>query len=348
MKSSIGRFLFLAFPLFLALSINAYGLEAKEGLVRLVVNDTTARISLYKLVDVAKDRYVALLFDQDPRTSFVTLSIDGRQVKLGDAADYRVAVSRTDTGVKIEFRSSACVVREILDFAHSDGSALADGVRVSFELENISEGDSRLGLRYLLDTYLAEKSGIHFTTDQRSRVSEETAITPSSADTWVATPGDQASFMAQFSGPGIDRPDLVLLANWKRLSDSPWSFDANGQRNFTQVPYSINDSAMALFWEPTLVQRGATRRVSFVMGSFNPKGYPPATAATETEQIFSSTVLGSTPPDKATAMAADLVAVRDLIARIDRALASGAQISDDEIATWKKILDRLEERKEGY
>ncbi|HTX73700.1 MAG TPA: hypothetical protein VMC79_12800 [Rectinemataceae bacterium] len=341
-----------SWALALALSLLAGGvihaLEAKEGLVRLVVNESTARVSLYRLVDIAKDRYVPLLFDQDPRTSFVTLSIDGRQVKLGDASDYRVSVARTDTGVKIEFRSALCVVREILDFAHSDGSALADGLRVSFELENVSERDSQLGIRYLLDTYLAEKSGVHFVTDQRARVNAETAITPTSSDTWVQTPGEQASFMVQLSGPGVDRPDLVLLANWKRLSDSPWSFEANGQRNFTLVPYSINDSAIGLFWQPSLVQRGAIRKLSFVMGSFNEKGYPLPTAATATDQIFAATVLGSPPPDKATAMAADLVSVRDLISQIDRLLASGSQITDDELATWKKILDRLEERKKDY
>ena len=47
-------------------------------------------------------------------------------------------------------------------------------------------------------------------------------------------------------------------------------------------------------------------------------------------------------------MAADLVSVRDLITRIDRALATGSALSDDELATWRKILDRLEERKKGY
>jgi hypothetical protein len=347
MKFSRGPFL-LAFALIMGFSAEAYGLEAKEGLVRLVVNESNARISLYRLVDIAKNRYEALFYDQDPRTSFATLSIDGRYVRLGDASEYRFVVSRTDTGVRIEYRSSSCLVIELLDFVRSEGSTLADGLRVSFELENISTRDSRLGLRYLIDTYLAEKSGIHFVTAQRPRVSRETAITPSSPETWIETPGDRANFMLQFAGPGIDRPDLVLLANWKRLSDAPWGLDVNPQRDFSQMPYSINDSAIALYWEPELVAQGGTRRIGFVMGSFNAKGYPSAGSSSETEAIFGSTVLGATAPDKATAMATDMVATRDLIIRIDRALASGIPISSDEIAAWQKILDRLEEREKGY
>jgi hypothetical protein len=154
--------------------------------------------------------------------------------------------------------------------------------------------------------------------------------------------------MIQLSGPGIDRPDKAILSNWKRLSDSPWAFDVNSQRNFTLVPYSINDSAVALYWEPVSVARGASRRLSFVMGNFNEKGYPAASDKTSTEEIFASTVLGSGAPDAATSMAADLVAARDLISRIDRAIASGGTISDEELDAWRKILDRLEERKKGY
>jgi hypothetical protein len=114
------------------------------------------------------------------------------------------------------------------------------------------------------------------------------------------------------------------------------------------VPYSINDSALALYWEPIAVPRGGSRQLSFAMGNFNEKGYLAPSAMTSTDEIFAATVLGTNPPDAATSMAADLVAVRDLIARIDRALAEGGNLSQEELSAWQKILDRLEERKKGY
>ena len=213
---------------------------------------------------------------------------------------------------------------------------------------SISEREASIGLRYLVDTWLGEKSGFHFISAGRPRITEETAILTASDDKWVGSPGDKASFMVQFAGPGIDRPDKVVLSNWKRLSDSPWAFDVNPQRNFTLIPYSINDSAIALFWEPAPVGRGASRRLSFAMGSLNEKGYPVASGKTSTEEIFASTVLTTGTPDAATSMAGDLIAVRDLISRIDRAISAGGTISTDELSAWGKILDRLEERKKRY
>ena len=205
----------------IACAIGLQALEAREGLVKLVVDESTARISVYRLVDVAKDRYEPLIFDSDPRTSFATLSVDGRLYKLGDAAEFRPTTKRTDTGAQIEFRSASFVVRQILDFARSDGSALADGLRVSFEIENISEGEASLGLRYLLDTWLGEKSGIHFETDKRPRISQETAILPipttagwrhreKKPASWFNSP-DQASIgpIKSSSRIGSDSPTLL-------------------------------------------------------------------------------------------------------------------------------------------
>jgi len=338
----------LALAVFLSICASqVFALEAKEGLVKIVVDELNARVSVYRLVDIAKNRYEPFLYDQDPRTTFATLSVDGKQVKLGDASDYRFTVKRTDTGVNVEFRSSFCVVTQAIEFARSSGSALADGVRMGFVLENVSERDAALGIRLLVDTWLGEKSGAHFSTNTSERISAEAEITRSSGEVWVATRGEKAHFMVQLAGSGIDSPDRVLLANWKRLADATWAFDPNGQRNFTLIPYSINDSAIALFWEPVAVPRGSVRRIAFAMGSFNENGYAIAQPRTATEELFEATVLGRGETDPAIGLSTDLVAARDLITRIDFALASGSATAD-EIAAWKRILDRLEERKKGY
>lgn len=330
-----------------ASALACFGLEAKEGLLKIVVDDQTASISVYKLIDIAKNSYEALIYDTDPRTTFPTLSAGGKVFRLSESSEFKKKVGRSDSGVWIEFRSASYVVREDLDFVKSVGAALSDGFKVSFTLENISEQDSSLGLRYLIDTWLGEKSGIHFVTPSKNKIDSEYGIKAGDSDTWIESPGDKANFMVQFAGDGISRPDRVIAANWKRLSDTSWAFDLNPQRNFTLIPYSINDSALALYWDETPVARGAKRDIVFFFGSFNEKGYQLAQAKSSTEDIFSTTVLNQGSPDKTASMEADLVSVRDLLTRINQGLASGT-LSPDELAAWQKILDRLEERKKDY
>ena len=142
--------------------------------------------------------------------------------------------------------------------------------------------------------------------------------------------------MVQFSGPGIDRPDRVLLANWKRLSDAPWGFDVNPQRNSPscRIRSTIRRSPLS---GSLLRSRAAGRGESPSPWETSTKrDIPTGERDDPTEAIFASTVLGANAPDAATSMAADLVAVRDLISRIDMAVAEGGTISPDELAAWER------------
>jgi hypothetical protein len=155
--------------------------------------------------------------------------------------------------------------------------------------------------------------------------------------------------MIQFVGAGLDRPDRVHFANWKRLNDAAWLLEASSARNFTLLPYSVNDSAIALYWLPRPIPRGGIFNVVTAMGLFNEKGFPPASSDSGANDLFAKTVLSTpTSTDKNSQVASDLLAVRDLLSRIDLVLSSNVQASSDEIAAWKKILDLLEERKKGY
>ncbi len=343
------RFLFILMALFLLLAGGA-GLELKQGIVKLVIDETSARVSIYKLVDIAKGRYESLLFDQDPRTSYATLTFEGKQAKLGDSAEYRFSVKQIEGGARIEFRSASCVVTEDLLFVGSDSAALADGMLLKYKMENVSQRDAAIGIRLLLDTWLGEKSLQHFRTDKRPKVAEELALEARSTDAWISSPGDRADLMVVLGGNGLVRPEQVVFANWKRLNDEPWGMDAIPGRSFTLLPYSVNDSAIALYWQATMVAKGSSREISLVLGSFNEKGYPLKAAGTDdsTAALFAKSVLTAASLDSVQSMQSDLVIARDLVANIDQALASGKPLTAEQIAAWRKILETLEERKKGY
>lgn len=325
-----------------ALGSSVFALEVRDGRMRLVVDERSGRFALYYLADVTKNRYVPLLYDQETRTTYPTLLVDQKPYKLGDAPEFRTTVSKDASGgVAIEYRSSFCVVRQSLSFSTSTGASLSDGIIISMTIENVSQKDGSFGLRYLLDTWLGEKAGTHFIAASGAVLNTEVLYGADSAEPWLKSPGDAgASLQVSFSAPAT-RPDRVIAANWKRLNDAPWTIEPNPARSFTLLPYSVNDSAMALYYDPVVVRPGASRTLALVLGNENAG---PQRAASAQPQPSAGAVPDNAPFD----MMADLIAVRSVIDAIDTALSSGSALGTEEQAGLEATLKRLEARKVAY
>ena len=67
------------------------------------------------------------------------------------------------------------------------------------------------------------------------------------------------------SGDGITDPDRVVVANWKRLNDASWTYESNQTRDFSLLPYSIDDSAIALYYEPATVASSTIRTATYTI-----------------------------------------------------------------------------------
>jgi len=320
-------------------------LELRDGLVRLVIDDRTGRFALYELADASRNRYEPLLYDKETRTTFATLSVDGKTYRLGESSEFRVSVARDGAGARVEYRSSFCSVRQSFSFLTSPGSSLTDGVSIDYVIENLSTKESSIGLRILYDTWLGEKSSAHFSASSSGALTTETFLEGDYADTWIRSgeaAGGSGSLQLQLAPPAT-RPDRLVAANWKRLSDAIWAFDKAASRGFTLLPYSINDSALALYFEPAVLRPGSTRAVRSILSRPH-DGYPSGAPAAATTAAVAATPVDTAPLDAV----ADLVAVRALLDAIDEALAAGRKPSEADLAAMKAALERLEARKRKY
>jgi len=319
-------------------------LEIKEGRMRVVIDDRTGRMSFYYLADMTRNQYVPLLYDQESRTSYPTLVVDQRTFKLGESGDFRISVSRQSGGALIEYRSAFCIVRQSISFVSSTSSSLADGVSIRFDIENVSERDYSAGLRYLLDTWLGEKSGRHFASPVSGTLQGESLLTGDFPERWMLSAGDAATFAVLLDSPST-RPDRVLFANWKRINDTPWLFDANPTRGFTLLPYSINDSAFALYYDPVPLRRGATRSITVVLGNESVSALTTRVAGNGT---MPATVFAAPSESTPLDLRADLITVRDFIRAINLMLDSGKEPDQKDLDSLAVMLERLEARKSSY
>lgn len=329
------------------LSILSWGLEVREGRLKLTLQEGSGRFSLYYLVDIQKDRYEPLFVDVDPRTTFLSVLVDDRAQRLGESASYRTRVERTDGGAQIVFESSTLTVTQAFSFARSSGTALADLLKMDVSVTNKSDRELNVGLRFVLDTNLGEKKAAHFKTNLRT-IESETLLQPKTdADAWWTSENDRLGLMGSVSAPQVRAPDAILFANWKRLNDAPWKPTIAKGRNFNLLPYSIDDSAVSYYFDPVAIPRGGQRVESILLGAANPNGFAGVGQSGDTSEL--SRLVQKSVEDAGSAeltLQTDLVTVRDLLERVDAILKSGT-VSDDELSTLEAVVARLKERNPG-
>jgi hypothetical protein len=247
------------------------------------------------------------------------------------------------------------VVTESFTFISSITSKTTDGVLIQITLHNASERDYTAGARYLFDTYLGESSFVHFRTDSISQMSKEATLASKDKTLYWVSPlqGDNDDFGLQVmtSGPGITIPDRVVFANWKRLSDASWSYDTSQARNFSQLPYSVNDSAACQYYDPRPLPHGAEATIVIALGQYSKSGFSgllPTSTEGFAAAVEQSLAAGRVASDAGKSAHADLEAVNTIVARLDTAMESGAALTDQEVSLLEAALQDLKSRASKY
>jgi len=280
----------------------------------------------------------------DPRTSFIAVNVDGRIYRMGSTQEYQTTQRRIQNGVEIEYRSVTNRVTQRIILAALAGSRVANGFIIQLEVENYTSRDMKIMLKQVCDTWLGEASGNHIALASNPKVSDEMLLNHDANELYIVSPGENASIALLFDA--APRPDSVVIANWKRLSDSLFFYDSELMRGFTLSPYSTNDSALGLYWNQQVVPAKATMKVESRWLSGSPgeeflqwlaRNYPPQDTD---EQV--TTFLDAVPPAEASNLLADIEAVRALISRIDSAIANVDSVSDIELESILSDLATLE------
>ncbi|GHV90301.1 hypothetical protein AGMMS50268_08040 [Spirochaetia bacterium] len=350
MNSTGKRLLFCLFFSTALSSLSLWAANYDDGRIRLILNEDTGRFSLYYMTDVSRKRYEALFTDQDPRTSMLTINLNDKQFRLGDSNAFKISIGGTWANPSLVFESPLLLVTEEFSFIKTAGSPVTNGIKITLTIESKSFRRADVGFRLLLDTSLGENGpAAPFITDQRS-ITAETAFDSTTSDQWWLTHNDHLSFAGSMSA-GLDRkPDLVHIANWKRLNDAPWKMGYSPGRNFNYPPLSIGDSAVAYYFDPRRLARGETVSYSLLLAAEHSaesaRWSPLDTGNTES---FAGGLAAYTPAHEAAvlgqgAVQTDLGSLRDMIVRIDALSDSDSPIRDEELAALEREISRLKSR----
>jgi hypothetical protein len=335
-----------------SLSTGIDALELTKGRLKLVLHEGTGRFSLYYMTDIREQTYEPLFLVQDPRTSSLTILEGNRAFRMGDSNQFTEEITETTNGARFTFDSPALEVVQEFQFITSVSASLADAVVVRLSITNNSEQALSVGARYIFDTVLGERENVHFRTPSVDAYTREAELTPSETLWYWRSPSPENEgfgFQQTVFGSGVTPPSRIVFANWKRLNESNWEYEVESRRNFNLLPYSINDSAAAIYYDAEILDRGGTRRIIAVFGNQSDGSYVlESNGDTGISRVFQQVVTPESPAATESAVRADLIAVEDLIEQIDALLANPSQITAEDVEVLREVIAELEERRAVY
>ena len=336
----------------------ASALDVSDGRIRLSLVEGSGRFTISSQNSGGSGVYVPLLATQDPRTSTLSVVYGNKIYRMGESSEFKETAEKLQGGARFIWRSTFLQVTETFTLIPAADSRVATGVRIDLGLRNLTEQEISVGARYLFDTYLGEPGNMHFRTSALAQVNRELTLTPADKTTWWVSPlandKNQFGLQVMMSGPGITVPDRVVFANWKRLSDASWAYDTSAARNFSLLPYSVNDSAAAQYYEARPVPRSGELTFTLALGAYSPAGYSglgsgpvaaaPAPTADFPSSVRQSLAQGRNAADDAQAARADLASVDAILSEIDAKMGASASMSDEELALIESALKDLQGR----
>ncbi len=331
-------------------------LDLTGGKIKVSLYQSNGRFSLYYLDDVSNNTYIPLLFDKDPKTTALFINIGNKIYTMGDSSFFKQELkSINSTSASFIWTSEILKVTETFTLIKSLKSAFFDGVKITIHIDNQSETQQNIGISYLLDTYIGEDGKTHFITSSGMHIQAETYYTSDLPEYFITPLNTDSSFkgfQCMLKGPGITIPEKVIFANWKRLKENIFSFRVQNSRNFNFLPYSINDSASALYYNSQPLGSGKSREINLILGAATGSLFLGTNASTETSEInklYIQTVQKKhDTADIETSLKTDLLAVNDLLKKINDNLSSPELVSKENITMMKQIIENLEQRKKLY
>lgn len=323
--------------------------DYEEGRLRLTLHEEVGRFSLSYRADLSSSEFTPLFFARDPRTSSVTVT-DGEQIyRLGDSGAFRVETLTDEESPGFLFTSGVLEVRQTFSFVTSAEARLTNGVQMTLRIRNVSETERNVRTRVLVDSYLGEEDEPHFVLANDRGVAEEGSLDgPSFPRFWVsrAEDGERLGLHYALQGPSVSAPEEVVFANWKRLSDSRFEFTVDPGRSFSLLPYSINDSAVAVYYPGATLEPGDSRTIRTFIGNYDPAGYGVGGATSDLAGMLDDDI---DPESLRTreGLLQEVIAADELIDEINDLLANPEAAGEEDLELIYQILSRLEARKDA-
>ncbi|MBN2351159.1 MAG: hypothetical protein JXD23_01220 [Spirochaetales bacterium] len=265
------RTMLIAAALMFTAAVAMNALDVTQGDVKLVLYEKGGRFNVFFTKPGTPAQSFAFFAKEDPRTTMLQILVDNDIYTMGDDASFRQTAEKTAGGARFVWSSALMRVTEEFTLLTQSDVPLSQGVKIVIKIDNVSEVDHRIGVRYLFDTFLGEKKGTHFVTSANNTFAREAALNVGRSDFYWISPyiesGSGEGVMSLAASQYATAPAEVVFANWKRLYEANWDYKSPGNLDFNFFPYSFNDSAVAQYYPIQELKKKTSREIVIVLGN---------------------------------------------------------------------------------
>ena len=205
-------------------------------------------------------------FNQVPETAFTTFRINGEDYIFGN--DYKEEggiVSSTvlsGSSAVTVWQVNGVQVTQTLKLVTDFSDPQVGNVRIRYEVANGSGAEVSIGSRIMIDTMLGSNDGSlllagrEYISNEKELTGNDVPVVWQSMDRKIAA--DVTSRGVLYGWQDSRKPDSMIIAHYNTLADTKWDCTVDETLNFTsdQNPYGRADSAVALYYEPQVLNAG--------------------------------------------------------------------------------------------
>lgn len=254
--------------------------EISNQFIRITVNPGPAEAGRFGLETTGGDPRnpaddgLPLIYGRPmPWTSYTTVRIDGSDWVFGGKTTRRAGRSGMygeqvrppqieDGKVVCSYMLGDILVTQELSFVKSPSTRYLDTARIHYKLENTGSVTRSVGLRLMIDTMLGANDGAPLRVGEKTIVSDTMLSRREIPDYWQAFDSIvEPSVTAQgtMAGGELTPPTQIAFSDWGSFADNLWDVNLVHGREFVRARESDLDSAVAMYWSPSLLAPGEVR-----------------------------------------------------------------------------------------
>jgi hypothetical protein len=226
-----------------------------------------------------------LLFYDQPPSSYTLIYVDDNLFMFGsDEGSFIKRPVIIGNYIETVWGNSFIRVTQVVQFVQRETTGVEDGIMLSYEVQNRTSRNMEVGLRILHDTFLGEKSSSHFVLSDGTLLEHEAAYDSVALPAaWISRAEASSSEVSQgeaseiedgegyclrgvLEGRLLTTPSRIVFANYRSLYQQPVQYKIMDNKRFHNLPYSRNDSAVALYYGPELLEPAEEVQFSTILG----------------------------------------------------------------------------------